>query len=213
MTGRFIKYILILLIISISNNLMGQIIGVYAKKNDTICFKNALFLEEDTDLANRFRNAKSQLESVIKMASITDNGLIGGMTFTEQELKALKCNFVRDNADEDIRYHESSGTDLPKDFYAIGTKVEGENWFMYDDKYLKYENWSTYYTVENAVVKMMKIMHQEIKHHMISDTNLGGDSADYILYDYENLNMLYGLLKSIKITYQPDEIAIIIAPF
>lgn len=36
--------------------------------------------------------------------------------------------------------------------------------------------------------------------------------SDFLLYDYEDLNMLYGILKSIKELYNPDQIAIIIAP-
>ena len=51
----------------------------------------------------------------------------------------------------------------------------------------------------------MKILHEKVK--------ASEEVSDYLLYDYENLNLLYGILKTIKEMYNPDEIAIIIAPW
>jgi len=182
---------------------MGQFIGVYAKKNGELCFDKPIFTEEDTELSNKLRSAKALLKELKNAISQTDD-YWNGMKFTESELLALKCNYVQDNADGEIEYSKSSQNSLPNDFYAIGTKCNSEHCFVYDSKYEQYENWASFSTVESATIKMMKILHEKVK--------ASEKVSDYLLYDYENLNLLYGILKTIKEIYNPDEIAIIIAP-
>lgn len=182
---------------------MGQYIGIYAKKEGKFCFEQPIFTEEDTELNNKLRSANKQL-NLLKSLTQLDEDMWAGMTFTATELKALKCNFVQDNADGEIDYAASSGSELPENFYAIGTKCNSEHCFVYDPKYLKYENWASYNDVESGVIKMMKVMHEQVKSK--------NEVTDYLLYDFENLNMLYGILRTIKRLYNPDEIAIIIAP-
>jgi len=183
--------------------LMGQYIGIYAKKNGEFCFEQPFFTEEDTELNNKLRSALNQLNQLKRKIQLDHEHWVA-MTFTEGELKALKCNFVQDNADDEIEYATSNSTKLPKDFYAIGTKCNSNHCFVYDPKYSQYENWSSYNDVENGLVKMTKIIHEQIK------ANEG--VTDYLLYDFENLNMLYGILRTVKNLYSPDEIAILIAP-
>ncbi len=113
-------------------------------------------------------------------------------------------NNVQDNADGEIAYSASSGNPLPEDFYAIDVKCNEMHCFVYDSKYLKHENWAKYENAENGIIKMMKIMHETLKSNI--------EVSDYMLYDYENINMLYGILRTIKEIYNPDEVAIIIAP-
>lgn len=182
---------------------MGQYIGVYAKKDDQLCFEKPIFTEEDTELNNKLRSAKSEFDELVKTKLLAEE-ILKGMSFTENEIKALKCNYVQDNADGEIEYSESSGDKLPEDFYAIGVKCNGFHCFVYDPKYLKYENWAKYEDVEGGIIKMMKILHERVK--------VAQGTSDYLLYDFENVNMLYGILKTIKEIYNPDEVAIIIAP-
>lgn len=182
---------------------MGQYIGIYAKKNGEFCFEKPIFTEEDTELNNKLRSAKFLYDDLKNTISLAEE-YWNGMKFTKPELLALKCNYVQDNADGEIEYSKSSQNSLPENFYAIGTKCNSEHCFVYDPKYKQYENWAAFSTVENAIVKMMKILHEKVK---------GTEQVnDYLLYDYENLNLLYGILKTIKELYRPDEIAIIIAP-
>lgn len=182
---------------------MGQYIGVYAKKDGKLCFEKPIFTEEDTELNNKLRSATHQLEELRKIVTL-DDAYWRGMTFTTEEAKALKCNFVQDNADGTIEYANSSGTEIPDDFYAIKTKCNDQHCFVYDPEYLEYENWASLSTVENALGKMIKILHERIK----ATDNV----SDYLLYDFENLNMLFGIIATVKDLYQPDEVAIIIAP-
>lgn len=182
---------------------MGQYIGVYAKKNGEFCYEKPIFTEEDTELNNKLRSADKLFAELKNKVSLSEE-YWNGMSFTETELLALKCNYVQDNADGEIEYAKSSKNPLPKDFYAIGTKCNSEHCFLYDSKYKQYENWANFSVVESATIKMMKILHEKVK--------ASEEVSDYLLYDYENLNLLYGILKTIKEMYNPDEIAIIIAP-
>ena len=182
---------------------MGQYIGVYAKKDGKLCFEKPIFTEEDTELNNKLRSAKSEFDETVKANSLGEE-ISKGMAFTENEILALKCNYVQDNADGQIEYSESSGNPLPEDFYAIGVKCNDFHCFVYDSKYSKYENWAKYEDAESGIVKMMKILHERVK--------FTHEASDNLLYDYENINMLYGILTTIKEIYKPDEVAIIIAP-
>ena len=152
---------------------------------------------------NKLRSAKSQYDNLKNSISLPEE-YWNGMEFTDSELTALKCNYVQDNADGEIEYAKSTQNPLPEDFYAIGTKCNSEHCFVYDSKYENYENWASFSTVESATIKMMKILHEKVKSN--------NEVNDYLLYDYENVNLLYGILKTIKELYSPDEIAIIIAP-
>ena len=196
-------YIIVLGILTLSTNVMGQYIGIYAKKNGEFCFGKPIFTEEDTELNNKLRSAEKLFNEMKSTISLTEDYL-SRMKFTEPELLALKCNYVQDNADGEIEYSKSSQNPLPSDFYAIGTKCNSEHCFVYDSKYEQYENWATFSTVESATIKMIKILHEKVK--------ATKEVSDYLLYDYENLNLLYGILKTIKEMHNPDEIAIIIAP-
>lgn len=182
---------------------MSQYIGIYAKKNGEFCFEKPIFTEEDTELNNKLRSAQMIFEELKSTTSLSEDAS-QGMSFTDDELKALKCNYVQDNADSEIEYSKNAQSPLPIDFYAIGTKCNSEHCFVYDSKYKQYENWAKFTIVESAIIKMVKIQRENIK---LSDT-----LSDYMLYDYENLNLLYGILKTIKDLYKPDEVAIIIAP-
>lgn len=196
-------YIIAFGFLTLTTNLMGQYIGVYAKKNGEFCFEKPIFTEEDTELNNKLRFADKVFDELKNSIFLTEE-YWNGMTFTETELLALKCNYVQDNADGEIDYAKSSENPLPEDFYAIGTKCNSKHCFVYDPKYKEYENWSDFSVVESATIKMMKILHEKVK--------ASKEISDYLLYDYENLNLLYGILKTIKELYNPDEIAIIIAP-
>lgn len=196
-------YIIALGFLTLATNVMGQYIGLYAKKNGEFCFDKPIFTEEDTELNNKLRSADEVFNELKNSVSLSEE-YWNGITFTETELLALKCNYVQDNADGKIEYAKSSGNSLPENFFAIGTKCNSKHCFVYDSKYKEYENWAKFSVVESAIVKMMKILHEKIKaSHEISD---------YLLYDYENLNLLYGILKTVKEIYNADEIAIIIAP-
>ena len=196
-------YIIALGFLTLTTNVMGQYIGIYAKKNGEFCFEKPIFTEEDTELNNKLRSAEKFFAELKNSISLTEE-YWNGMTFTKSELLALKCNYVQDNADSEIDYAKSSENSLPHDFYAIGTKCNSEHCFVYDSKYKQYENWAEFSVVESATIKMMKILHEKVK--------ASQEISDYLLYDYENLNLLYGILKTIKETYKPDQIAIIIAP-
>jgi len=196
-------YIIAVGFLTLTTNVMGQYIGVYAKKNGELCFEKPIFTEEDTELNNKLRSAESEYINLKKSISLPEE-YWNGMKFTNSELTALKCNYVQDNADGEIEYAKSTQNPLPEDFYAIGTKCNSEHCFVYDSKYENYENWASFSTVESATIKMMKILHEKVK--------LNNEVNDYLLYDYENLNLLYGILKTLKELYNPDEIAIIIAP-
>lgn len=196
-------YLIALGFLTLTTNVMSQYIGIYAKKNGNFCFEKPIFTEEDTELNNKLRSADKLLAELKNSMSLAEE-YWNGMAFTESELLALKCNYVQGNADGEIEYAQSSENPLPSDFYAIGTKCNSEHCFVYDSKYKQYENWADFSVVESATIKMMKILHEKVKASL--------ENSDYLLYDYENLNLFYGILKTIKELYKPDEIAIIIAP-
>lgn len=186
-----------------SIQIMSQHLGVYAKKGNELCFEKPIFTEQDSELANTLRAAESFLLGV-KSSLDAPNEYLDKLDFSPEEIKALKCNFVQDNADGIIDYASSSGKAVPVDFYAIGVKCNEHHCFVYDAKYLEHENWSSIANLETALYKMIKAMHEKIK----ADQNV----SDYFLYDYENLNMLWGIIKTLRGLYNPDEVALIIAP-
>ena len=185
---------------------MGQIIGLLARKNGELCFNEPIFTREDDTLISIFMEAKEYVSEFINERDLNER-LKGSLTLNEQELESLMLNWVLENSDieDKINYHLSISQPVPENFKAICLIDDEEGKMIYDDKFEEFENWHRTKIIKSAVFKLSKILHIKLDNDIINKSGGRG----YILYDFENLLILEGILKTIEKIYSPDEFALV----
>ncbi len=197
------NYFTILILLVLPNLLIAQYIGVFAKNEGKLCFEKTIYTEEDASLSYRLLNAKAYSIEIIERFEIDDRQA-KRLTFTDNELKALKGNFMGYEVDD---YIERVGDNIPDDYYAVGISCRDDDCQFYDPKYKQYENWARYRTLESALIKMMEILQMDIS------KSERDNKYQSLVYDYRSLSVLYGIVQSLKATCDADEFAIVMTSY
>ncbi|WP_018342089.1 hypothetical protein [Cytophaga aurantiaca] len=180
---------------------MGTVTGLIAKHNNKICFLKGIYITDtDSLLSEHFKNIKSYSEYFqTNYEGNVDRK--NWLRFSDKEINALNVNYVSDFAVDQINNSNTLNESLPDNFYAIGLNYDWE----YDEKFIKYESWSTYREFSEALDKIA----------VMSSLNIHTKSniSEYDLILHELIMKFIGIKQSIYTIYNPSEIAIISGPY
>lgn len=189
---------------------MGQIFGIYAKKEEDLISELPLKTEEESlySLANIFKSANEYINRILKDADLEQERK-DWLQLNEEEELALKYNNIQDFADEEIEYKESMNQPLEKDFYAIGMAYNSDiGEIVYSDEYKKYENWSETAVLSEAMIKIKEVLFEDVKITIESKND-----SEYIKRAYDNINVLIGIVKTLKSLKKVDKVALVYGPY
>lgn len=188
---------------------MGQALGVFAKNENTILNEVPIYAEEEShySLANIFLNPKDYVSSILQKSTLDEAGK-KWLELNDDEVKALLFNNVQDFADDVIANKNSITKPIPKNFRAIKMKYEpSKEAIVYSPEYSEFENWSGINTSLDAISKIKHVLYEDLK---LSIQN--GEDEDYKKYSYNNILMLFSIIRTFKRKEGADEIALIYAP-
>ncbi len=186
------------------------VLGIYIKKNDKVEFSQPIYAEEHSELASWLTDGNLFVENHIKKTFPPEN-IINGLRLSDKEQKALIPNNFQEAADETLLYYQSMEEKPPESFYAIASGIKPDGEYGYLDKYSEYENWSDIDVLMDSIIKITKVIERTIKIEF-SKPEIDDFYKDNILRNLMILNMLIGILKSLKQTHNPDFVALINAP-
>ena len=189
---------------------MGQVIGIFTKKNNNIFNQTPLYAEEESyySLANIFLDSNTYINKILESSTL-EEGRKNLLKLTDKELSSLIYNNVQDFADDEIEYRNSSKEQLPENFRAIKMKYDPEKGeVIYSDEYESLENWSEVNTIIDALYKVKEVLFEDLKKAIQN-----GENTDYRKYSFDNIQILLITIKTLKKTNGIDEVALIYAPY
>jgi len=179
---------------------MGMHLGIYYKTKDGKKSNYPIQAESHDELGGWLRYADTYIENHITKTN-PEERLIVGLKLTEKEAKAIKPNYFQ--AVEYGTFDYYKGADLPEHFFAIYNEDDKNDKNI---KYEVYENWTSISTLSDGLIKVMKVYERQIL--INSQLENKEQFIKLRLRELMNINMILGILKTIRITIDPENVAL-----
>jgi hypothetical protein len=177
---------------------MGTYIGIIAKKSDLEKTNFKIFsIGETVELVNILDGIEHTVNWANQHNVINDKF---SEIFTDAEIKALKISEtgeypyykLQENTKEEL---------INSSYYAIDIFTNDDFELTYSDKHEYLENWSNSNIIEDALIKVQKILRSIVNNSIKNNNQMS--LSDHFLYDYEKLNYLLGAFRFIKQEFKP----------
>lgn len=204
--SNIIKYFSKLL----TNKIVGQIFGIFAKSKGTLIKDTPIKADEEShySLASIFADCDNYIQKVLSSSRI-EQARKEWLKLIPEEEKALKFNNIEDFADEEIEYQKSINESLNPNFFAIGMTYDDQRQeIIYSKKYQSIENWPKTDHLLDALYKIKEVLFEDLK--MTIESKVESDDKRLT---FENIQILLTTVRTLKELSDIDEVALVYGPY